>query len=140
MHEFTMRPSVEYLWKSPQKSGFIKRHCGHQWENSSGAFGIFKNWLKFQTIVAKINQIKNLKKIQGYVRIVFSMKPKSIKTPKDLSNPKYQGKHVVILGDKVIAAGPWKKASKIVDKIWKEKKVMPGITYIPKAETLILIL
>jgi len=53
-------------------------------------------------------------------------------------NPKYQGKHVLLIGNKVIAAGTWEKVSKAFDKSLKKTKEIPALTYIPKGDALIL--
>lgn len=57
---------------------------------------------------------------------------------KIFEDPKYRGKHVVIEGNKVIAAGNWEKVSKVFDQTVKKSKKSPSLTYIPKEDTLIL--
>lgn len=57
-----------------------------------------------------------------------------------MSNPKYQGKHIVAIAGKVFTAITGDKAAKIFD---EQTKKYPGeipiTTYIPKADTLILL-
>lgn len=48
------------------------------------------------------------------------------------------GKHLVLVEGKVIAAGQWEKVSAALDKIHKQGK-RPLLTYIPKADSLILL-
>ena len=56
-----------------------------------------------------------------------------------MGNPRYKGKHIIVIGGKVFTAQTGKKASKILDKLEKKyPKEIPEITYIPKADTLIL--
>lgn len=57
-----------------------------------------------------------------------------------LANPRYKGKHVVVVSGKVFTARTGEKASKILEKM-REKypKEIPAVTYIPDADTLILI-
>lgn len=55
-------------------------------------------------------------------------------------NPKYKGKHIVIIGDRVYAARTGKAKSLLLDKLLKKyPDQTPTITYIPRADTLILI-
>lgn len=57
-----------------------------------------------------------------------------------MSDPAYRGKHVIIIGGKVYTAKTGSQANKILDKLEKKyPKEIPEITYIPKADTLILI-
>lgn len=56
-----------------------------------------------------------------------------------MSNPAYKGKHIILIAGKLFTAKTGKQASKILDVV--EKKYpgeTPAITYIPKADTLIL--
>lgn len=56
-----------------------------------------------------------------------------------LNNPKYRGKHVVVIQGKVFSAKTGKQANELLDRL--EKKYpdeTPAITYIPKTDTLIL--
>ena len=56
-----------------------------------------------------------------------------------MSNPKYSGKHVVIIANKVFTAKTGETINKILDKLEKKyPKEIPEITYIPKEDTLIL--
>lgn len=58
---------------------------------------------------------------------------------KILSNPKYQGLHVIVLGEKVFTARTGKRASQILRRIERESpRETPAITYVPKSDTLIL--
>jgi len=64
--------------------------------------------------------------------------------PKDkslsaLSSPKYRGKHLVIIKDKVFASKTGQGAAKIFKEvIQKYPEEKPTITYIPKEDMLIL--
>lgn len=54
-------------------------------------------------------------------------------------NPYYRGKHVVIVAGKVFTAKTGKTATKILKKVrCQYPKETPAITYIPKADALIL--
>lgn len=53
------------------------------------------------------------------------------------NNPKYKGKHLLLVEGKVLVAGNWKKVSSSLDKVYQQGKV-PTLTYIPKADTLVL--
>lgn len=56
-----------------------------------------------------------------------------------MSNPKYRGKHLVVVAGRVFVAKTGKEVNSIIDKL--EKKYpdeIPAMTYIPKADTLIL--
>lgn len=56
-----------------------------------------------------------------------------------MSDPKYKGKHIVVIDDKIFTATSGKEANKILDKLEKRyPKETPAITYIPKEDTLIL--
>jgi len=58
---------------------------------------------------------------------------------KIMSDPKYQGKHVILIADQIYTAKTGKEANKIVDRLEKKfPKEIPAMTYIPKADTLIL--
>lgn len=55
-------------------------------------------------------------------------------------DPKYKGKHVIIMDNKVFATKTGKAKSIILDKLLKKyPDKTPTITYIPKVDTLILI-
>lgn len=68
------------------------------------------------------------------------------KTPSDqqliskiYSNPQYKGKHVVIIGGKIYAAKTGKSAAKMFAELTqKYPSQQPTVTYVPKADTLIL--
>lgn len=56
-----------------------------------------------------------------------------------MSNPKYKGKHVVVIGGKIFTAKTGNEANKLLDKLEKQyPHETPAITYIPKEDTLIL--
>ncbi len=55
------------------------------------------------------------------------------------SNSKYFGKHVLVVGNNIYAVKTAKEASSLFDKLVKEKGVIPIVTYVPKAQSLILI-
>ena len=57
---------------------------------------------------------------------------------KIFKDPQYRGKHVVLIGDKVLGAGSWAKASKVFDGWLKRSKITPTLTYIPKEDAMIL--
>lgn len=67
-------------------------------------------------------------------------KKKKITMVDVLASPRYKGKHVVVIAGKVFAAKTGEKASRILEKV-REKypKAVPAVTYIPDADTLILI-
>jgi len=57
------------------------------------------------------------------------------------SDPKYAGKYVIVLGDKIHAHRSGKKHNQALEELLvANPKETPVITYIPKEETLILIL
>ena len=65
-----------------------------------------------------------------------SQKPTMINV---MSDPRYRGKHVIVVAGKVFTARTGNKASKILEEIrHKYPKEIPEITYIPDADTLIL--
>lgn len=54
-------------------------------------------------------------------------------------DPKYRGKHVIVIGGQIFSAATGKQAQKILEKVHRKyPKEIPAITYIPKADTLIL--
>lgn len=54
-------------------------------------------------------------------------------------NPKYSGKHIIIMDDKVYATKTGQAKSDLLKKLLKKHpKKTPTITYIPKEDTLIL--
>lgn len=56
-----------------------------------------------------------------------------------MSDPKYKGKHVIMVKGKVFTAKTGEGASKILEEVrHKYPKEIPAITYIPDADTLIL--
>jgi hypothetical protein len=60
-------------------------------------------------------------------------------TLKVMSDPKYRGRHLVMIAGKVFAAKSAKEAARIFNKVTKKySRQIPTITYIPKADTLIL--
>ena len=55
-------------------------------------------------------------------------------------NPKYQGKHIIVIGGKIYAAKTGKESARQLEELLKKyPKETPSITYIPKVDTLILI-
>lgn len=58
---------------------------------------------------------------------------------KVMSDPKYRGKHLVMIAGKIFAARTGKEAARFFDRLTKRYKgQIPTITYVPKADTLIL--
>jgi len=56
-----------------------------------------------------------------------------------MSNPKYKGKHIIVIAGKVFTAKTGERADKLLDNLEKKyPKEIPAITYIPKADALIL--
>ncbi len=56
-----------------------------------------------------------------------------------MSDPKYQGKHVILIANRVYTTTTGTIANKIIDRLEKKyPKEIPAITYIPKADSLIL--
>lgn len=56
-----------------------------------------------------------------------------------LNDPKYKGKHVIVVAGQVFTANTGDGASKILDEVdHKYPDQIPAITYIPDADTLIL--
>lgn len=56
-----------------------------------------------------------------------------------MSNPVYKGKHVIMIEGKVFTAKTGKDANELLDKLEKKyPQAVPAITYIPKADALIL--
>jgi hypothetical protein len=56
-----------------------------------------------------------------------------------ISDPKYRGKHLVIVAGKIFTAKTGKAAARIFAQVTKKyRRQTPTITYIPKADTLIL--
>lgn len=59
---------------------------------------------------------------------------------KILSDPKYKGKHVIVVDNKIFSAITGQEASRIFKHVVKKyPKKKPTITYVPKEDTLILI-
>ena len=60
---------------------------------------------------------------------------------KTMSNPKYRGRHVIMIAGKVFAASTGQQAVKIFDKVTKKYAgETPTIAYVPKAETFKVVL
>ncbi|MEK7616965.1 MAG: DUF5678 domain-containing protein [Patescibacteria group bacterium] len=56
-----------------------------------------------------------------------------------MSNPKYKGKHIIVMKGEVFTAKTGGSANKLLDRLEKKyPKEIPVITYVPKADTLIL--
>lgn len=51
----------------------------------------------------------------------------------------YKGKIVAVVGKKVFSAKTGKQAQKLIEKLEKKYQKPPLVTYIPKADTLILL-
>lgn len=57
-----------------------------------------------------------------------------------LSNPRYRGKHIVVIAGKVFAADTGRQAARIFNEVTKKYSgQIPTLAYIPKEESLILI-
>ena len=58
---------------------------------------------------------------------------------KVLSDPKYRGSHVILIAGQVFAARTQSEASRLFDRVLRKfPGHQPLLTYIPKADTLIL--
>lgn len=58
-----------------------------------------------------------------------------------LKSSRYRGKHVIVAAGKVFTAKTGSKASNILEMVRKKyPQEIPAVTYIPKADSLILIL
>ncbi len=56
-----------------------------------------------------------------------------------MGNPRYRGKHVIVVAGKVYTAKTGKLANKIIDRLEKKyPQEIPALTFVPKAETLIV--
>jgi len=56
-----------------------------------------------------------------------------------MSNPAYKGRHIIFVSGKVFTAKTGSEANKILDRLERKyPNEVPAITYIPKADTLIL--
>jgi len=56
-------------------------------------------------------------------------------------NPKYSGKHVIIIGGKIHAKKTGSAKSKLLEKLIKKyPKETPVLTYVPREDALILLL
>lgn len=59
---------------------------------------------------------------------------------KVMSNPRYRGRHIIVVGGKVFSARTGERAGEILEMLHeKYPKETPEIAYVPKAETLILV-
>lgn len=57
-----------------------------------------------------------------------------------LSDPKYKGKHVIIVEGQIFTANTGDGARRILERARKDHpRVIPAVTYIPDADTLILV-
>lgn len=64
---------------------------------------------------------------------------KKITMEKIINNPRYKGKHVIVIAGKVFTARTGREAAKILTQVEKKyPREIPAITYLPKADTLIL--
>lgn len=60
---------------------------------------------------------------------------------KIFQDPKLKGKHIIMIGDQIFTARTGKEAVKIFNKVTKDYPTLqPTVTYIPKEESLILII
>ena len=58
---------------------------------------------------------------------------------KVLSDPKYKGKHVIVVDDKIFTANTGDGAENILENVRQQyPKITPAVTYIPDADSLIL--
>jgi len=56
-------------------------------------------------------------------------------------DPKYKGKHIIIIGGKIYATKSGRASSELLEKLLKKyPKEIPTITYIPYEESLILLI
>ena len=56
-----------------------------------------------------------------------------------MSDPKYRGRHIIVIAGKVYSTKTGTQANKLLDKLEKKyPQETPAITYIPKTDTLIL--
>lgn len=56
-----------------------------------------------------------------------------------MSDPRYKGKHVIVVGGRVFTAKTGNEANRLLDRLEKQHPdEVPAITYIPKEDTLIL--
>lgn len=66
-------------------------------------------------------------------------KSKSPDILRAISNPAYRGKHLIMIAGKIFIAKTGKEAARIFDRLTKKYcNQTPTITYVPKADTLIL--
>jgi hypothetical protein len=64
---------------------------------------------------------------------------KKVSMEKIWGNPRYVGKHIIIIAGRVFTAKTGREASQLFNKlIRKHPGKTPSLTYIPKAESLIL--
>lgn len=66
-------------------------------------------------------------------------KEKNITMLHVMNDPRYRGKHVIVVAGKVYATKTGNQANKLLDSLEKKyPKETPAFTYIPKTDTLIL--
>ena len=54
--------------------------------------------------------------------------------------PRFKGKHIILIGGKIFTAATGKQASRLFDRVTKDyPRQIPTLAYIPKAEALILL-
>jgi hypothetical protein len=69
------------------------------------------------------------------------MKKRKITMLQIMNNPRYRGKHVIVIANKIFTAKTGTQVNKVLDKLEKKyPKATPAITYIPKSDSLILCL
>jgi len=86
--------------------------------------------VKFLRFLFSGSKIKHLKKNTTLQNLLVKI----------YQNPKYKGKHVIIINDKIYATRTGKAKSILLEKLLKKyPDKTPTITYIPKVDTLILL-
>lgn len=70
--------------------------------------------------------------------VYVAMKKKAYMTDV-FKNPRYRGKHIILVAGKIYTAKTGEGASKILERVRKEyPKETPEVAYLPKAHSLIL--
>ncbi len=79
-----------------------------------------------------------VKQLICYIKLI--MRKKKIKTMADVfANPRFQGKHVVLVANNIYTAKTGQGAAKILDRVLKKyPQEIPEVAYLPKAHSLIL--
>ena len=64
---------------------------------------------------------------------------KKITMPEIFKNPRYRGKHVILIAGKIFTAKTGEGAAEILKKLEKKyPEIIPEVAYLPKARSLIL--